>query len=52
MYQLILQKHIHLHDEIEILNPDNTLIAKMHITDKWFPDKILEAQAIFSTVGY
>jgi sulfate adenylyltransferase len=40
---------INLHDEIEILNPDNTLIAKMHITDKWRPDKALEAQAVFGT---
>jgi sulfate adenylyltransferase len=40
---------ITLHDEIEILNPDNTLLARMHVTDKWRPDKVLEAQAVHGT---
>lgn len=38
-----------LHDEIEIMNPDNTLLARMHVTDKWLPDKRLEAKTLFGT---
>jgi sulfate adenylyltransferase len=40
---------ITLQDEIEIYSPDNTLLARMRVTDKWRPDKMLEAHAVFGT---
>lgn len=40
---------ITLGDEVELLDFDNTPLAHMTITDKWKPDKLLEAQTVFDT---
>lgn len=36
-------------DVIELFDPDNTLLARLTVSDKWQPDKQLEAQTVFST---
>ncbi|MDA9271858.1 bifunctional sulfate adenylyltransferase/adenylylsulfate kinase [bacterium] len=36
-------------EEIYLCDTDNTLLARMTITDKWLPNKIIEAEKIFST---
>lgn len=40
---------INLGDEVELYDPDNTLLARINVTDKWKPNKIHEAQRIFGT---
>jgi sulfate adenylyltransferase len=40
---------ITLGDEINLCDADNTVLARMKITDKWQPDKIIEAEKIFAT---
>ena len=45
-----LAKQLSLHDMLELYDPDNTLLAKLKVTDKWQPDKQLEAQTVFSTI--
>src|SRR3990167_7595051 len=37
-------------DEIELHDFDNTLLARMKITDKWKPDKLFEAEQVLGTV--
>src|SRR5207249_1271869 len=36
-------------DEITLCNLDNFPVARMTITDKWKPDKFIEAQEVFGT---
>jgi sulfate adenylyltransferase len=36
-------------DEISLCDADNTVLAYMKITDKWKPNKTIEAQAVFGT---
>lgn len=38
-----------IHDEIELCDQDNSLLAWMTITDKWKPDKSREARKVFDT---
>lgn len=40
---------IELQDTLELYDFDNTLLARMTITDKWKPDKFFEAQEVFGT---
>lgn len=40
---------IKLGDEIELCDTDNTQLARMTITDKWKPDKLMEAEKVFGT---
>ena len=40
---------VKLHDKIELYEPDNTLLATLTVTDKWRPDKKLEAKHVFAT---
>lgn len=42
-------KQVTLHDIIELYEPDNTLLARLTVTDKWKPNKLLEAKKVFST---
>ncbi len=42
-------ERVDLEDEIGLYDPDNTLLARMRITDKWKPNKSLEAKEIFGT---
>lgn len=43
-------KKIVVGDEIALCDIDNTVLAFMQITDKWMPDKALEAQSVFGTL--
>lgn len=40
---------INLGQKVELYDPDNTLLARITVTDKWQPNKATEAQAIFGT---
>jgi len=40
---------VHVGDKIELCDVDNTVLASMTITDKWQPDKAIEADAVFGT---
>lgn len=40
---------INLNEDVELYDPDNTLLARIKVTDKWKPNKTEEAQAIFGT---
>lgn len=40
---------VNLGDKIGLYDCDNTLLAHMTITDKWQPDKTIEAQNVFQT---
>ncbi|MHB1947705.1 MAG: bifunctional sulfate adenylyltransferase/adenylylsulfate kinase [Gammaproteobacteria bacterium] len=42
-------QQVELNSEVKLYDPDNTLLAKIHVTDKWKPNKEREAQAIFGT---
>ena len=41
---------VKLNDTIELYDFDNTLLARMHVSDKWQPDKTFEALQVFNTV--
>ncbi|HSW68667.1 MAG TPA: bifunctional sulfate adenylyltransferase/adenylylsulfate kinase [Gammaproteobacteria bacterium] len=41
--------HINLGSQIGLYDLDNTLLANLNVTDKWQPDKLLEAQHVFGT---
>lgn len=40
---------ISLSDKVELYDVDNTLLAQMTVTDKWQPNKMLEAKQVFGT---
>lgn len=40
---------VSVHEEIGLYDTDNTLLARMNITDKWNPDKTIEAQQVLGT---
>jgi len=40
---------VSLNETIELCDPDNTLIAFLHVKNKWKPNKRREAQCIFET---
>ena len=42
-------KNIAFGDTLELYDFDNTLLARMVITAKWKPNKLIEAQAVFGT---
>jgi sulfate adenylyltransferase len=42
-------QHIQLGNELELYDADNTLLARMTVTDKWQPDKSAEALQVFGT---
>ncbi len=41
--------HVSLGNEVLLYDADNTLLARMKVTDKWQPDKSIEAQQVFGT---
>lgn len=41
---------VEIGENIELYDLDNTLLARMLITDKWKPDKLFEAKAVFGTL--
>jgi sulfate adenylyltransferase len=43
-------QNISLGNEVELYDGDNTLLARMSVTDKWQPNKSIEAQQVFGTV--
>jgi len=40
---------VQIADELELCDADNTILARMTVTDKWKPDKIFEAKQVFGT---
>lgn len=40
---------IQIGDTVELYDFDNTLLARMHVSDKWRPDKAHEALQVFNT---
>ncbi len=42
-------ENIRLNSELELYDTDNTLLARMLVTDKWQPNKLLEAKHVFGT---
>ncbi len=40
---------IHLGDTVELYDFDNTLLAHLQVSDKWRPDKTIEAMKVFNT---
>ncbi len=40
---------VSLNDVIELCDIDNTLLARIRVTDKWKPNKEIEAQKVFGT---